>query len=34
MQWLHRIQADRARGFMVSGSDVDFLLALVEELRR
>lgn len=33
-EWLNRIRSDRQRGFMVSGTDVDFLLALVEELNQ
>ena len=30
--WLHRIQRDRERGFMVSGVDVDFVLEVLRRL--
>lgn len=33
-QRLYRIQLDRAKGFMVTDADVDFLLEMVQELDR
>lgn len=31
-RWLHRIRRDRERGFMVSGTDVDFVLEILRRL--